>query len=329
MSDKILSISVACYNVEKYIEQAINSYLNCKYKDKLEILIVNDGSTDNTEKIVKKYSIKYPNIIKLLNQENAGPGSTVNTGLKNATGKYFRMIDGDDWVKSDEMDSYIEFLENNEVDMVVTNFIKVDDKTGKELYEKLNVDYEYKTIYQFDNVCDKLELNMHNVTYSTSLIKDYLKLDNCFYTDIEYLLLPIKKVKTIAFLENYIYMYRISLDTQSVNINSLQKHCDMHELVLYRLMQFYKENAKEFSKSRRYYLARRIATMVGTQMYIYLSYEASKEYKEKLRRLLKNVKKDTSDIYKFISKKKTVIALNVSNFMLYKIVSNKNRKGKF
>ena len=136
MSDKILSISVACYNVEKYIEQAIDSYLNCKYKYKLEILIVNDGSTDNTEKIVKKYSIKYPNIIKLLNQENAGPGSTVNTGLKNATGKYFRMIDGDDWVKSDEMDSYIEFLENNEVDMVVTNFIKVDDKTGKELYEK-------------------------------------------------------------------------------------------------------------------------------------------------------------------------------------------------
>lgn len=326
MNDKILSISVASYNVEKFIEQAIDSYLNCNCKEKIEVLIVNDGSTDGTEKIVSKYSKKYPDIIKLINQKNAGPGSTVNTGLENAKGKYFRMIDGDDWVKSDEMDSYIEFLEKNETDMVVTNYIKVDDKTGQQQLQHLNINLDYKKEYDFDNVCSNLELDMHNITYKTSLIKNNLKLDNFFYTDTEYLLFPMKYVKTVAFLENYIYMYRVSLETQSVNINSLQKHCDMHELVLSRLIDFYKENCNGFNDARKKYIAERIAKMVGTQLYIYLSYKSSNEYKLKIKKMLNELKTNNNDIYNIISKTKTVKLLNLSNYALYNFFSSRIRK---
>ena len=324
MSNKILSISIASYNVEKFIEQAIESYLQCSCKEKLEVLIVNDGSTDKTEEIVSKYSEKYPDIIKLINQKNAGPGSTVNTGLYNATGKYFRMIDGDDWIKSDEMDSYIEYLEKHDTDMVITNFIKVDDKTGEQQLQYLNIDYN--KVYNFDDICSGMELNMHNITYKTSLIKDSLKLDNCFYTDTQYVLFPMKDIKTVVFLENYIYMYRVSLDTQSVNINSLQKHCDMHEMVLASLIEFYKENCNGFNETRKKYVAERIAKMVGTQLYIYLSYNPSNEYKFKIKKMLNELKENNSDIYNIISKKKTVKLLKLSNYVLYKVISSKVRK---
>ncbi|MBE5805348.1 MAG: glycosyltransferase family 2 protein [Clostridiales bacterium] len=326
MSNKILSISVASYNVEKFIEQAIESYLDCNCKDKLEVLIVNDGSVDNTETIAKKYSEQYPDIIRIINQKNAGPGSTVNTGLKNANGKYFRMIDGDDWIKSDEMDTYIDFLEKNETDMVVTNFIEVDDKTGQQNKKNLKINIEYNKEYYFDDICNNLELNMHNITYKTSLIKNNLKLDNCFYTDTQYLLYPMKVVKTVAFLKNHIYMYRVSLDTQSVNIKSLQKHCDMHEMVLYELINFYKENSVGFCNTRKKYVSNRIAKMVGTQLYIYLSYNASEKYKTKIKTLLHILKNDSREIFNIIAKKKTIILLRISKYAMYKLISNKIRR---
>lgn len=326
MSKKILSVSVASYNVEKFIEQALDSYVNCKCREKLEILIVNDGSTDSTADIVAKYSKKYPGIINLVNQKNAGPGSTVNTGLKNATGKYFRMIDGDDWVNSKDMDSYIEYLENNDVDMVITNYTKVDDKTGKEEKQKLNVDVKYNKVMDFDDVCNDLHLDMHNVTYKTDLVKGKLKIDNCFYTDTEYLLFPMEYVKTVVFLKNNIYMYRVSLDTQSVNINSLQKHCDMHELVLDHQIDVFNKNKDSYSESRKNYVVRRIANMVGTQLYIYLSYEASNEYKNKIKQMLENIKNNNKEIYRVIGKTKTVKMLSISRYAAYKLLSRKIRK---
>ena len=326
MSKKILSVSVASYNVEKFIEKALDSYVNCKCKDKLEILIVNDGSTDSTANIVTKYSKKYPGIINLINQKNAGPGSTVNTGLKNATGKYFRMIDGDDWVNTEDMDSYIEYLEKNDVDMVVTNYTKVDDKSMKEEKQKLNIDVKYNKIMDFDDACNDLHLDMHNVTYKTDLVKGKLKIDNCFYTDTEYLLFPTEYVKSVVFLKNYIYMYRVSLDTQSVNINSLQKHCDMHEMVLDHLTTFFNKNKESFSDSRTNYVARRIANMVGTQLYIYLSYEPSAEYKNKIKQMLEDLKKNNKEIYSIIGKTKSVKLLSLTRYGLYKLLSRKIRK---
>ena len=180
--------------------------------------------------------------------------------------------------------------------------------------------------YNFDDICSGLELNMHNITYKTSLIKNSLKLDNCFYTDTQYVLFPMKDIKTVVFLENYIYMYRVSLDTQSVNINSLQKHCDMHELVLASLIKFYKENYSVFNETRKKYVAERIAKMVGTQLYIYLSYNPSNEYKLKIKKMLNELKVNNNDIYNIISKKKTVKLLKLSKYALYKFISSKVRK---
>ena len=111
--NKILTISVASYNLESMIEENLTSIVNSKYIDDIEIIYTDDGGTDNTMNIVSEYAKRYPESIKMVYKVNEGPGSTVNSGIKNATGKYFKMIDGDDLVDTETLDFFIENLKNN------------------------------------------------------------------------------------------------------------------------------------------------------------------------------------------------------------------------
>ena len=110
MENKILTISVAAYNLENMIKENLDSFICCKEKENIEVIVTDDGSKDNTSKIVEEYEKKYPGIIKLVKQKNQGAGSTVNSGIKNAKGKYFKMIDGDDWVEPENLDKLINYL---------------------------------------------------------------------------------------------------------------------------------------------------------------------------------------------------------------------------
>ena len=108
--NKLLTISVAAYNLENMIQQCLNSFIDDEILEKVEVLITDDGSKDRTREIVATYEQKYPNTFHLIAQKNAGPGSTVNSGILHATGKYFRMVDGDDWINTPEMKSYLAYL---------------------------------------------------------------------------------------------------------------------------------------------------------------------------------------------------------------------------
>ena len=94
---KLLTVSIAAYNAEKTIEKCLNSFLGCKHLIDLEILVINDGSSDSTADIVSAYEKQYPYSIRLINKENGGHGSTINKGIEIATGKYFELMDGDDY----------------------------------------------------------------------------------------------------------------------------------------------------------------------------------------------------------------------------------------
>ena len=96
---KLLSFAIPCYNSAEYMEHCINTVI--AGGDEVEVIIVDDGSTkDNTYEIAKRYEQEYPEIVKAVHQENGGHGDAVNTGLKHATGKFFKVVDSDDWVDS-------------------------------------------------------------------------------------------------------------------------------------------------------------------------------------------------------------------------------------
>ena len=137
--NKILTISIAAYNVEKTIGKTLDSLLvgNNDDLNKLDIIIVNDGSKDSTSEVVMNYCTKYPDAIRLVNKQNGGYGSTINTSLEIAKGKYFKLLDGDDQYDTENLTSFLGFLSNTESDIVVSPFI--EDNSG----ERRIIDIEF------------------------------------------------------------------------------------------------------------------------------------------------------------------------------------------
>ena len=287
----------------------LDSFVNSKVRDDIEVIVTDDGSKDSTPKIVKSYEEKYPGIVRLVEQKNAGPGSTVNSGIKHATGKYFRM------------EAYIKFLKENDVDMLGTNYVEVDNDTKAEkLYRIEGV--EFNKVLDFDKVADKVYLEMHNTTFRTKILQENnIKLDNGFYTDVEYLLLPVPYVKKVAFLDLSIYMYRVALSTQSVNVFSLQKNINMLSLVLERLTKYYEDNKKNLNEKVCVYMKTRLAKMAGTKLRVLLSYEINKENKDKLKKFCNDLKNTSEDIYNGLMNDRIMSLLSKGKFILYRPLS--------
>lgn len=131
MGNKVLSVVIPAYNMEKYIKQTLDSLVCDEYMDKLEVLVIDDGSKDDTAAIAKTYEDRYPGTFRVISKENGGHGSALNKGIELATGKYYRPLDADDWVDTSALKAVIAEMEAHDADMVLTNFRKVYEKTQK------------------------------------------------------------------------------------------------------------------------------------------------------------------------------------------------------
>ena len=243
--EKVLSVSIAAYNVDKYLERTLQSFVCDEFHmNKIEVLIINDGSKDKTLEIAKKYESLYPNTFIAVDKENGGYGSTINTSLNMAKGKYFRTVDGDDWVDTESLDAYIDILENSQSDIVVTRFTKINDIDGSAEVsaDSLIYDGEEKSI---EEVVSRGFLSMHQSAYKTQLLKSInLKItEKCFYTDLEYMLKPAIYLKTCTCYDLNVYMYRIGREGQSVQLKSWQKNIDQATKVTLNLCEYF-ENKK-------------------------------------------------------------------------------------
>ena len=232
---KLLSFAIPCYNSAAYMEKCIKSCL--AGGDDVEIIIVDDGSTkDDTLKIAKEYEAKYPNIVKAVHQENGGHGQAVNTGLANATGMFFKVVDSDDWV---DVKSYKKILtklksfveEDDLPDMLIANYVyeKVGAKRKKVIhYENaLPVDRMFGWDEMGHFKVDQYIL-MHSVIYRTQLIKEFgLKLpEHTFYVDNLFAFEPLPYVKNLYYLDVNFYRYFIGRDDQSVNEQVMIRRID-------------------------------------------------------------------------------------------------------
>ena len=251
--EKILTISIAAYNVEKYIKNTLDSLLINKIED-LEILVEDDGGSDNTVNIVIEYEKKYPDIIRLIHKENGGYGSTINKSIEIARGKYFKQLDGDDWYDTESLKKILELLRNIDSDVVYTPY--------KEFYENrkeyILQDFFDKEIQKECNVEDiilesKHYLNMYTLCYKTKLLKQskIKLLEKCFYTDTQYAMYPIATANTIYITHYPLYIYRLGDEGQSVSLNGYIKHYKDHVKVSKDIIDFYNKN-KMNSKKQSY-----------------------------------------------------------------------------
>lgn len=231
---KYISFAIPCYNSESYMEHAIESIL--KGGEDVEIIIVNDGSMDGTSEIAKQYERKYPTIVKAIDKENGGHGDAVNTGLKHATGLYFKVVDSDDWVDEGALEKILSVLhelveKQTLIDMLVSNYV----------YEKVGAKHKkvihYRNVMPQDRIITWKEMGhfrlaqyilMHSVIYRTELLK-MCKLElpkHTFYVDNIYVYYPLPHVKTFYYLDVNFYRYFIGRDDQSVNEKVMIRRID-------------------------------------------------------------------------------------------------------
>lgn len=225
--DKLLSICTAAYNAADFVEKMIGSIENSTYFSSLQLILVNDGSKDHTLKILKDYEKKFPNSIIVIDQENGGSGSARNAAFRVATGKYMKLIDADDWIVTEQFDTYLKKLSQVEADMVLNpHYEYVSGKSARKALINSYVNLSEK-VYGIDDLPDLKMISMHDVTYRTCLFKEHnLTLsEGKSFVDMEYLTIPIPFVESVAYIDNPFYVYQLGLDGQSVNPKvTLKKH---------------------------------------------------------------------------------------------------------
>lgn len=317
--EKILSIIVPTFNMEKFLGACLSSFVIEEILEDIEVIIINDGSTDSSAGIANEYTARYDNFI-LINKENAGHGSTINVGINIASAKYFKIVDADDYVEKSAFIDLVETLKNTTADLVLSNFYWRDYNTGalSQEREHLSKNIEYYKIYKSDEILDKIFLKMHSYTIKTEILKKMnLKIsENCFYVDLEYISYPIPYINTILFTNKFVYIYNIGIANQSISIKNMQKRCDQHEKVLNNLLLYYdRYKNNEITKNT---LAKICSRALISQYKIYFC--CGNLYKEKLICLDKKIKNDFNMIYQK-SNNNIIKLLRLSKYNLYDIIS--------
>lgn len=237
--EKILTISVAAYNVSEYIEQTLRSIVHASYLADLEILVVDDGSQDETPEIVSGFSREYPDSIKLIKKENGGYGSTINASLREASGKYYKLLDGDDWVDPNELDKLIEELRVCDTDMVLSGYVQCFEGDGRR--ERVGYSNLDGGDYSLSDICQRHSLKMHEIAFRTEVLRRMgLHItENCYYTDTEFALKPLVAVEDVHCCDAYPYMYRLGREGQSMEMRSWVKNIDQAIKVSLGLAEYY------------------------------------------------------------------------------------------
>lgn len=320
---KLLTVTIPSYNSAAYLKNAVESLLPAG--DDLEIIIVDDGSTDNTLEIAKDYERIFPNIVRAIHKENGGHGSAVNTGIQNARGKYFKVVDSDDWVNQDSLHKIMLYLRQLEekkiaVDMIISNYVY--EKQGKKYKKVIKYDdlLPKNKVFSWEECGDfKIDRNimMHAIIYRhTVLLEANLKLpEHTFYVDNIYAYTPLPYVKKIIYLDTNFYRYFIGRSDQSVNEKVIMKRIDQQILVNKIMID-------DFSYSKNTFLANYrlnyLKTITTVSLFL-LTKDFSESSLIKKQTLLNYIKTKDSRLYHDLSSNFIIKVLKSNNAFLRRV----------
>lgn len=303
---KLLSVVIPCYNSAAYMKHAIDSAL--KGGEDVEIIIVNDGSTDDTKAIADGYVKKYRDQIKVIHQENGGHGCAVNTGLANATGIYFKVLDSDDWFHEKAFEKVIqkmrEQLENGKVvDLFLANYVYEKPSEQKRKVMGYRNALPKDEIFGWDDIKyfrQSQYILMHSAIYRTKLLKDcHLELPkHTFYVDNIFVYQPLPYVKTMYYMDVNLYRYFIGREDQSVSEANMIKRIDQQLLVTHIMLDSHDIFQIRNKKLRKYMV--RYLTMMMTVSSVYLIKSGTQEALHKKEELWKELEENNHKLFKKI-----------------------------
>ena len=235
---KLLTVTVPCYNSAEYMEKCIDSLL--RGGERVEIIIINDGSKDRTGEIADRYAEEHPDIVRVVHQENGGHGEGINQGLAWASGKYFKVVDSDD-VLSEDFPTFLDRLEECDraggVDLMVTNYyyVHTDGKGDRSICYKHNLP-EGRIFSWEDTKPFKIHqmLTIHSCTFRTELMRQTAKRPlpkQVFYEDNLMVCRVLPKVERMYYFNADMYRYWIGRPDQSVQEEVMKKRYT-HQLMV-------------------------------------------------------------------------------------------------
>lgn len=301
---KLLSVAVPCYNSQDYMRHCIDTLLTGG--EEVEILIVNDGSKDNTAAIADEYAAAYPTQVKAVHKENGGHGDAVMEGLKAASGVYFKVVDSDDWVDEQALAKVLSVLRGHvspepQIDLLVCNYV----------YDKVGV--EHKHVVRYGNVLPENRMLswedtgvfrvgqyilMHAAIYRRELLLECgLELPkHTFYVDNLYVYKPLTHVHTLYYLDVNLYHYYIGRSDQSVNEKIMIGRIDQQLRVNRMLFDVAKFSDISPVKKRTYMC--KFLEIVTTASSILLVKDGSEQALAKKKALWQDMKRDYPEIYR-------------------------------
>ncbi|HBE09614.1 MAG: glycosyltransferase family 2 protein [Eubacterium sp.] len=304
-NNKLLTIAIPCYNSESYLQRALKSTLIGD--NRIEVLIVDDGSTDKTPEMADAYAAKYPDIIKVIHKENGGHGDAVMTGLANASGKYYKVLDSDDWLNRRALAAVMNFLAENDsmdnnFDMIISDYVY--EKAGKKHKKRINYRnvMPVRTPFNWNKLGRFMpwqNILMHSVIYRTTLLrKSGIEMPkHTFYVDNIYVYHPLPFVRKIYYLDVDLYHYVIGRSDQSVNEKVMMSRIDQQVLVTKLMIEDHNLRNVENGMLRRY-MSQYLAMMmtISTAFLIKIGTPESLAERDKLWSFLK----EHSSQYKYV-----------------------------
>ncbi len=327
----VLTIAVPAYNVQEYVGKCLYSLTNHSLNHKLEILFINDGSTDQTrlkaESFIQKYGAS--NII-VVDKENGGHGSAINKGIALANGKYFRLIDADDWVDSENLTKQIALLEETDADLMLTKGCY--EYVERSRLENI-IDYDALQegrIYHFDDLTypgygfTGYGPLLTTSTYRTEVLRKagFQISEKMPYVDMEFNSFSLTYIDTVVFYGLDIYRYLIGREGQTISKDFWKKRYKDHEAILFRICNFVMKEKRLSARKKQYICERIIARMADSQVFMFdqvtrwdelgVFLDKLKQYESLYRICIRYIKRknhDSSHILKY-----------------YRLAEKKNRK---
>ena len=234
---KKISIIVPVYNVEKYISKCLDSLVNQTLKD-IEVIVVNDGSPDNSQEIIDEYTQKYPDIIKSYIKENGGQGSARNYGLEKATGEFIGYVDSDDYVSEDMFEKMYNLAKKDKSDIVMCSFTIVYEEKKYENIERIfnkTDDNRLNALFNNVGVCNKI--------FKKELLEDFKFRTKVWYEDLDFTANILLLSKNISVIDEGLYYYLLRQGS-TMNNSNIKKNLEILDAF---------DNLIKYAKKYKYY----------------------------------------------------------------------------
>ena len=314
MENCVLTIAVPTFNMEWCLEKNLSTYCDSRLSGKLEVICLNNASEDRSKEIIEKFVEKYPDIFRLIDRNSRGYGSSINSAIASANGEYFRIVDADDWVNTQDLILLIDALESCSCDVVLTDYQIVNMRDGSMTPVRAGESgIQYGKVYKSFEGPAKTLPSIHGTTYKTSLLRKsgFAMQDGIFFVDEEYIVLPYLEAKSIIYYPFDIYRYQVANPQQSTSPNNRAKYYSHRERILKRLIQEYQKTyAAGCSQDRLSYCFERIRRGIGDHFTTLLIYIKDKKEGRKLAEKWKEyIQNEAPEFWLFVKRKEKILML--------------------